>query len=182
MDDDQIVTQMGLLLTQLGAVRRAIEDIARATSRYAGFAFADAFTPGTGFGTPPMRGGALLVYVSNISDLVSGGGVTGFFEGLLGGIGRFFGGLFGGLISGTIGGVLLPVMIAQVDSIVGNICDILDRLGIRAGAQARPAAQPSSPEAAMTDRPLSEQLGEFRDILSLATGLFEAAGSGGTAA
>src|SRR4051794_14246794 len=152
MDDDQIVTQMGLLLTQLGNMRRAVEDIARVTSRYAGFAFAEAFTPGAGFGAPPMRGGALLVYVSNISDLVSGGGIAGFFEGLLGGIGRFFGGLFGGLIGGTIGGVLLPVMIGQVDSIVGNIRDILNRLGIRGGTPARaPAAQqqPNTPQAAV---------------------------------
>lgn len=182
--NDEIVTQMGLLLTQVRGVRSTLEQVAQATSRYAGFAFAEAFTPGGRFGAPPMRGGALLVHVNNLRDLVASSGIAGFFEGLLGGIGRFFGGLFGGLIGGTIAGVALPVMIWKVDSIVTNLRNILDRIGIGGAtpATADAAREPAdSPTASVGGAPLTDQIGEFREILGLLTGLFEAAGSGGPA-
>lgn len=181
---DEIVTQMGLLLTQVRGVRSTLEEVAQATSRYAGFAFAEAFTPGGRFGAPPMRGGALLVHVNNLRDLVASSGIAGFFEGLLGGIGRFFGGLFGGLIGGTIAGVALPVMIWKVDSIVTSLRDILDRVGIGGStpATADAAREPAdSPTASVGGAPLTDQIGEFREILSLLTGLFEAAGTGSPA-
>ena len=181
---DEIVTQMGLLLTQIRGVRSTLDQVAQATARYAGFAFAEAFTPGGRFGAPPMRGGALLVHVNNLRDLVASSGIAGFFEGLLGGIGRFFGGLFGGLIGGTIAGVALPVMIWKVESIVTTLRTILDRLGIGGATPARPGAarEPEdSPTASVAGQPLTDQIGEFREILSLITGLFEASGSGSPA-
>ncbi|RDZ29292.1 hypothetical protein [Lysobacter silvisoli] len=190
---DEIVTQMGLMLTQMKGLHGTLEQVAQATVRYAGFAFAEAFTPGGRFGAPPMRGGALLVHVNNLRDLVASSGIAGFFEGLLGGIGRFFGGLFGGLIGGTIAGVALPVMIWKIESIVSKLQNILERLGIgkdkpaAAGtgattptdAAAETAAR-SQPTASVAGEPLTDQIGEFREILSLLTGLFEAAGSGGS--
>ena len=192
--NDDMVTQMGLMLTQLKSLRGTLEQVAQATARYAGFAFAEAFTPSGRFGAPPMRGGALLVHVNNLRDLVASSGIGGFFEGLLGGIGRFFGGLFGGLIGGTIAGVTLPLMIWKIDSIVTKLQDILKRLGI--GGEEKPATAAkgkagattpteataeaaAEPPASVAGAPLTDQIGEFRDILSLLTGLFEAAGSGG---
>ncbi|KRA77025.1 hypothetical protein ASD78_05295 [Lysobacter sp. Root667] len=188
---DEIVTQMGLMLTQMKGLHGTMEQVAQATVRYAGFAFAEAFTPGGRFGAPPMRGGALLVHVSNLRDLVASSGVAGFFEGLLGGIGRFFGGLFGGLIGGTIAGVALPVMIWKIESIVSKLQDILKRLGIGGkkpdegkkgkGKATTPteAVSESEPAASVAGAPLTDQIGELRDILDLLTGLFEAASSGG---
>lgn len=188
---DEIVTQMGLMLTQMKGLRGTLDQVAQATTRYAGFAFAEAFTPGGRFGAPPMRGGALLVHVSNLRDLVASSGIGGFFEGLLGGIGRFFGGLFGGLIGGTIAGVTLPLMIWKIESIVSKLQDILVRLGIGGkkpdtgkkgkGKATTPTEAVSEPDATATvaGAPLTDQIGELRDILDLLTGLFEAAGSGG---
>lgn len=176
---DEIVTQMGLLLTQVRGLRSTLDQVAQATSRYAGFAFAEAFTPGGRFGAPPMRGGALLVHVNNLRDLVASSGIAGFFEGLLGGIGRFFGGLFGGLIGGTIAGVALPVMIWKIDSIVTSLRDILGRIGIGGSSPTAAASGPAdSPTASVGGEPLRDQIGEFREILGLMTGLFEASGSG----
>ncbi len=172
--EEELITQMGLLLTRLGRVATALDQVSQATARYAGFAFAEAFTPGGRFGAPPMRDGALLVHVVNLRDLVASSGVAGFFEGLLGGIGRFFGGLIGGVVGGTIAGVALPVMIWKVDSIVANIGRIVERLGLGGGAGAPAGPQAGAgPAASMTG-----QIGELRDILSLVTGLFEAAGTG----
>lgn len=183
--EEQLITQMGLMLTQLKGMRSSLDQVAQATSRYAGFAFAEAFTAGGRFGAPPLRGGALVVYVSNIRDLVASSGIAGFFEGLLGGVGRFFGGLFGGLIGGTIAGVTLPYMIAKIDSVVTNLRNILDRLGIgskpAAPAQPSDAAAAVAPAASVEGRPLSDQIGEFRDILGLITGLLETSGSGAPA-
>ena len=172
--EEELVTQMGLLLTQMGKVATALDQISQATARYAGFAFAEAFTPGGRFGAPPVRDGALLVHVVNLRDLVASSGVAGFFEGLLGGIGRFFGGLIGGVVGGTIAGVALPVMIGMVSSIVSDIDRIIERLGVggASGSPAQPGAATSSPTS------MTGQIDEMRDILSLVTGLFEAAGSG----
>lgn len=176
---DAMVTQMGLLLTQVRGVRSSLDQVAQATARYAGFAFAEAFTPGGRFGAPPMRGGALLVHVNNLRDLVASSGVAGFFEGLFGGIGRFFGGLFGGLIGGTIAGVALPVMIWKVDSMVTTLRDIMDRLGIGSASPTAATTEPvDAPTASVGGQPMVDQIGELREILGLLTGLFEAAGSG----
>jgi hypothetical protein len=175
--EEELVTQMGLLLTQMGKISTALDQVAQATARYAGFAFAEAFTPGGRFGAPPVRDGALLVHVVNLRDLVASSGVAGFFEGLLGGIGRFFGGLIGGVVGGTIAGVALPVMIGMVSSIVSNIDSILQRIGATAGD----TSTGSTPESAAPASSMTGQIGEMRDILSLVTGLFETAGSGAPA-
>src|SRR4051812_36846806 len=128
--DDDLVQEIGLLLTQLRYARRSLEDIERSTARYASFAFASALAAGPRFGEPPMFGGALKVYVVNINDLAPGGGVAGLLEGLLGGIGRLFGGFFGGLVGGTIGGVALPYMIHQVEKIAASVERIVKQLGV----------------------------------------------------
>ncbi len=175
--EEELVTQMGLLLTQMKGIGTSLDSIAQATARYAGFAFADAFSAGGRFGAPPLRDGALLVHVVNLRDLVASSGVAGFFEGLLGGIGRFFGGLIGGVVGGTIAGVTLPVMIWKVDSIVRSIQKIVDQLGIKLGAddatgkdgKAAAQAKPSTQFAAWND---------LKDTLSLVTGLFEASAQG----
>ncbi len=131
MDAEQeIIGQIGLILTQLRYTRRAIEDIERNTARYTGFTFTNAFAAGSHFGEPPLFDGALKVYVVNINDLTSGGGFGGFLESSLGGVGRFFGGFFGGLIGGTISGVALPLILDKLAQIAATIERIIDRLGI----------------------------------------------------
>lgn len=173
--DEDIVTQMGLLLTQMKGIGTSLDSIAQATSRYTGFAFAEAFSAGAKFGAPPLRDGALLVHVVNLRDLVASSGVAGFFEGLLGGIGRFFGGLIGGVVGGTIAGVALPVMIWKVDSIVRAIQKIVEQLGLKLGGDDKdgPAAapKPSAPSSAFA-------WNDIKDTLSLLTGLFEASAQG----
>ena len=59
--DDDLLTNIGLMLTQVRYARRALEDIERSTARYAGFAFASALSAGPAFGAPPMLDGALKV-------------------------------------------------------------------------------------------------------------------------
>jgi hypothetical protein len=130
MDEDDLVTQMGLMLTQVRYARRALEDIERSTARYAGFAFASALQAGASFGAPPMIDGALKVHVVNINDLAPGSGFGGFLEGLLGGVGRFFGGLVGGFIGGTISGAVLPLIIARMLELAKRVENILGMLGM----------------------------------------------------
>jgi len=127
---DELISQIGLLLTQLRFARRALEDIERSTARYGGVTFAVAVAAGPKFGEPPLLSGALKVHVTNINDLTAGGSV-GFFEGILGGIGRFFGGLAGGFAGGIIGGVSLWVWVGKLQDIVKGVNGILDRLGMR---------------------------------------------------
>lgn len=179
LEANSLTAQLQLVLTQLTAMRVGIDQIALATSRYAGFAFAEAFSPGGRFGAPPMIAGALAVHIVNIRDLVASSGIGGFFEGLLGGIGRFVGGLFGGIIGGTIAGVTLPVMIGMMDTIVTTIDRILDRLGIGGGTPppAPAGTDPATPTGAL-GASATDQLGELRAILDLATGLTETAASG----
>ena len=179
MDDEELFTQMGLILTQLRFARRALEDVERSTARYGGFAFAGALSEGPRFGEPPLLSGALRVYVVNIGDLTPGSGLGGFVEGLLGGIGRFFGGLFGGIAGGTISGVLLPLMIGQIERIVTTIDQILSRLGLRGAG--RPAGRPEGAAATRTEGgegggDLASQLTAIRETVNAFTALFQAAG------
>ncbi|OYY91544.1 MAG: hypothetical protein B7Y45_03025 [Sphingomonas sp. 28-66-16] len=175
LEAHSLTAQLQLIVSQLSAMRTSLDQIGLATSRYAGFAFAEAFTPGGRFGAPPMIAGSLAVHIVNIRDLVASSGIAGFFEGLLGGIGRFFGGLFGGIIGGTIAGVALPVMIGMMDTIVTTIERIINRFGIGGGPPA--PTKPETPTGALGES-ATDQLGELRSILDLATGLVEAAGSG----
>ncbi|MGO8833600.1 MAG: hypothetical protein ACLQE9_12420 [Roseiarcus sp.] len=127
---DELVTQMGLMLTQLRYARRALEDIERSTSRYAGFAFAGAMQAGAAATAPPMLDGALKVYVVNINDLAPGSSFGGFLESLLGGVGKFFGGLLGGFVGGTVSGFNLPAMIIAMNKLADRVERILLLLGI----------------------------------------------------
>ena len=121
--EDEIVTQMGLLLSQVRYARHALEDIERSTAHYAGLTI-DLGAAGTAIGSPPLINGALAVYITNISELTSGGG-GGFFEALFGGIGRLFGGLVGGLVGGAVGALALPFDLIVVDRIVRAVERIL---------------------------------------------------------
>ncbi|KQN29381.1 hypothetical protein [Sphingomonas sp. Leaf38] len=181
LETHSLAAQLGQAIAQLAGMRLSVDQIAAATARYAGFAFAEAFTPCGGFGAPPMVAGALAVHIVNIRDLVASGGIGGFIEGLLGGIGRLFGGLVGGIVGGTIAGVALPVMLGMMQSIVTTIEAIIRRLGI--GPQPATATTTDSPSAATTPtgalgQSATDQLAELRSILDLATGLVQAAGSG----
>jgi hypothetical protein len=170
--NDDLIQEIGLLLTQLRYARRSLEDIERSTARYASFAFASALAAGPRFGEPPMFGGALKVYVVNINDLAPGGGVAGLLEGLLGGLGRLFGGFFGGILGGTIGGVALPYMIAQVEKIAATF----ERIGKQLGVPKEPV--PGSEKAAQPSGGGSffDKLDELKAVVDAFTALFQAAG------
>ncbi len=186
--EEEIIGQLGLMLTQLRFARRALEDIERSTARYGGFDFSRAFAAGTRFGEPPLLAGALKVHVVNINDLAPGTGLGGFLEGLLGGVGRFFGGLVGGLVGGTIGGVTLPLLFTQAARIADRIDRILDRFGIRATeAESRrreSGAAAGNVEAASTGaaNTLTATLNSLRETVDALAGLFRAAASGPEAA
>jgi hypothetical protein len=193
--EEEIITQLGLILGQLRFTRRAVEDIERSTARYGGFSFAAPLAAGPRFGEPPMVGGALKVYVVNINDLAPGSGIGGFLEGLLGGIGRFFGGFLGGIVGGTLGGVALPFMIAQLSALAGRIERILTMLGIgteaspgppeggsAAPAPAAPAPAPAPATASVGGLNLTATLHEVRRVTDAFTALFQAASTGPEAA
>ncbi|MBI4671164.1 MAG: hypothetical protein HY741_05795 [Chloroflexi bacterium] len=173
--DDEITTQLGLLLTQLRFTRRALEDIERSTAKYGGVTFALALAAGPHFGEPPLLNGALKVYIININDLAPGRGIAGFIEGLLGGLGRFLGGFAGGLAGGTIGGIALVVIFNRIDKIVQGINQILDRLGIRGGA-AEKAGKETEKKEGGTDWAAAMQ--RFIPMIDALTALFKAASTG----
>ena len=140
MNPDDIVTQLGLLLSQFRYTRRAIEDIERSTAKYTGLAFAPLFAEGPRLGQPPMLNGALKVYVVNINDLTEppAGGIL---EGLLGGAGRFLGGLISGIAGGTVASILFPWVVSSLAKITANIDSIMARVErIVSHFQAKPSA------------------------------------------
>lgn len=128
--DGDLITVIGLLLTQLRYARRALEDIERSTARYGSFAFTSALSEGPRFGAPPMLSGALKVHIVNINELAPGSGFGGFLESLLGGVGRFFGGLIGSFVGGTVGGFNVPGIIAGMNKLAERIERILTLLGV----------------------------------------------------
>lgn len=176
MNPDDIVTQLGLLLTQLRYSRRAVEDIERSTAKYTGIAFAPLFAEGPRFGQPPMLNGALKVYVVNINDLTEppAGGVL---EGLLGGAGRFLGGLIGGIAGGTVSSVLFPWVVSSLNNITAHIDSIAARIErIVSHFQAKPSApatnaSPDSPGSMISGLPgLSAILDDVTALLRSANG------------
>ncbi|MBZ4417435.1 hypothetical protein [Myxococcus sp. RHSTA-1-4] len=173
--DEELIGQLGLILTQLRVTRRALEDVERSTARYHGLAFASALQRGPRFGEPPLFADALKVYVVNINDLAPGGGFGAFLEGLVGGLGRFFGGLFGGLVGGTLSGVALPVMLGQVERIARTLERITNRLlsGVAPAASEAQAAVAPPPAAAAPD--MEAMLRDLRATADAFTGLFLAA-------
>jgi hypothetical protein len=189
MDEEELITQMGLLLTQIRHVRRAVESIERSTSRYASFNFAQAFQLGQRYVEPPMFQNALRVYVVNINELAPGRGIGGFVEGLLGGIGRLFGGLIGGIVGGTVSSLALPVMIGFVWDIVRRVERIMGALAplmgqsttsAAAGGGSSTSSAPSTPEAPAASglQQFSAALPGIIDVVNALTGLFRTAASG----
>lgn len=174
--DDEITTQLGLLLTQLRFTRRALEDIERSTAKYGGVTFAVALAAGPHFGEPPLLNGALKVYIININDLAPGRGLAGFIEGLLGGLGRFLGGFAGGLAGGTIGGIALVVILNRIDIIVKGILQILDRLGIRGGTAEKAGKEQAKSSEGGTD--IAATVERLVPMVDALTALFKAASTG----
>jgi len=182
--NEELLGQMGLILTQLRYARRAIEDIERSTARYNSFAFASALSAGPRFGEPPMFNGALKVYVNNIHDLEPGGGIGSLIQGLFGGVGSFLGNLVGGIPGGFFGGFAAPGMIGNLLSAVGRIETaisavraLVDRVGQHDTPTAAAAAanrQAAAQQAAAPPGPTLLQ------VIDSFTALFQAAGSGPT--
>lgn len=128
-NDGEILGQLGLMLTQLGRARRALEDIERSTARYAGLSFAPLLAASPRFGEPPLLGGALRVYVVNINDLSPGGTSIGaFFGNLLGGLGSLLGGLIGGISGGFVGALALPDNLRELRRITEAMVPIVKTL------------------------------------------------------
>jgi hypothetical protein len=130
VDEDQVVQQMGLLLTQVRVARMSLEKIEHATGQYAGLALtaAAAGPDRPAFGAPPLLDGALKVYVVNIDDLVAPAPGGGIIETLFGGIGRFLGGFIGGLAGGVIGGVSAPYIVGRLAAAIASVERITQRL------------------------------------------------------
>jgi hypothetical protein len=165
---DDLLTAIGLMLTQLRVARRALEDIERSTARYNSFAFASALSAGASFGAPPMFGGALKVWIVNINDLAPGAG-DGFLEQLLGGLGRFLGGLGGGALGGILGGWKLPDMIGQIQKIADTVERILIRLGVDLSGAAKKDTGKKTEEPGLLDT-----LNQWIGVMKAFTGLFQA--------
>lgn len=166
--DDVIITQMGLLLTQLRFARHAFENIERSTAHYAGVAV-NLTGGGTALGAPPLLNGALKVYVTNIAEIVSGGsgaGLGGLVEGLFGGIGRFLGGFLGGIAGGLVGAIAFPYDLYLLDHMASTAERIVQALGMHpattpaaAGANAQAAGS-----ASLTDSQLDRFTGAINDL------------------
>ncbi|WRZ90843.1 hypothetical protein OHB54_18255 [Streptomyces sp. NBC_01007] len=172
----ELITQLGLLLTQTRFGRRALEDIERATSTYGTFAFTSVITAGPNFGAPPMYEGALKVYVVNINDLAPGGGFGDFLSGLLGGLGGFVGNLIGGAAGGAVSQFRLVGSLGDLASLAEHVEHILTMLGVSA---VTPAATPA-PEATAPTAPgagLIAQLDSIKGAVDTLTKLFQAAGN-----
>jgi hypothetical protein len=175
--DELFITQIGLLLSQFRYTRRALEDIERSTARYGGVTFAVALAAGPRFGEPPLMGGALKVYITNINELTVGRGAIGLIEGLLGGVGRFLGGLGGGFAGGLIGGVSLWVWVGKLQDIVKGINQIMDRLGI-VGDKAKGTAGAGADDGDKGKGDWPAALERLDPILKSLTALFDAAARG----
>ncbi len=166
MDSDrEILGQLGLMLTQLGRARRALEDIERSTARYGGLSFAPLLSTAQKFGEPPMLAGALRVYVVNINDLAPGGtGIGAFFGNLLGGVGSFVGGLVGGVAGGFVGALALPENLAELAKITASmekIVALLDAMDRRKGNGKQPDQGPG----------IADRLPQLTDLVRAFTAL-----------
>jgi hypothetical protein len=168
--EDQIVAQMGLLLTQVRYSRIALEHIERATTAYAGIALS---IPGGGgaaaLGAPPLIDGALKVYVVNINDLTAGPGIGDMLAGVIGGAGRFLGGFFGGLAGGAVGSLAFPYLFVQMRQIVESIERIVNSLGLNVATDDAKKPPPSGGPSIMVQlRSLSEVLREVAAVFRAA--------------
>jgi hypothetical protein len=180
-EEQEVITQISLLLTQVRYARRALENIELATTRYAGLALRVAGSPGGApLGAPPLIDGALKVYVVNINDLTTGGpGIGDMLAGVLGGAGRFLGGFFGGIAGGTVSGVLFPYLFVQMRRIVESLERIANRIGYT-GSRDEKTGEPKKDEAPGLS--LMAQLEALAATLRLVADVFRAAAGQGTAA
>jgi hypothetical protein len=172
----ELITQLGLLLTQTRFGRRALEDIERATSTYGTFAFTSVITAGPNFGAPPMYEGALKVHVVNIDDLAPGGGFGDFLSGLLGGLGGFVGNLIGGAAGGAVSQFRLVWSFQDIARLAEHVEHILTMIG---GPAVTPTAKPA-PGAGAPPSPatgLIAQLESIKSAVDSLTKLFQAAGA-----
>ncbi|WP_432949906.1 hypothetical protein ACQPXM_17695 [Kribbella sp. CA-253562] len=174
MNEEVLITQLGLLLTQTRYARRALEDIERATSAYATFTFTSVIAAGPRFGEPPLFDGALKVHVVNISDLAPGGGFGDFLEGLLGGVGRLIGNIPGGLIGGTISSYSIVGSLPTIHAIAVRVENILAMIGMRATDPVGKAISGARGEP-VGGSTLLAQLAAIKAAVDSLTGLFAAA-------
>ncbi len=168
--EDTVITQLGLVLSQVRYARRTLEEIERSSARFAGIVLSgNPGSPAGGFGAPPLNGGALRVFVENLEDLVAP--PLGFFESLLGGIGSFLGGALTSAVSGFLAGFTLPDLVIRLEKIVSGVTRILDLIGLRGaseqssgkdakGKEAKPASGP--------EFPLLDFIDKLKDLFSFA--------------
>lgn len=171
--EEELITQLGLLLTQTRFARRALEDIERATATYATFTFTSVIAAGPKFGEPPMFDGALKVHVVNINDLAPGGGFGDFLEGLLGGVGRLIGNIPGGFLGATISSYSIVASIPTIHAIAIEVRKIMEMLGI--GTAPPPPTEDKRGDPVGGSN-LVAQLASIKSAVDALTGLFLAAG------
>ena len=176
MDDEIVIAQIGLLLTQVHYTRIALEGIERATTRYAGIALAmpgSSSTGGTPWGAPPMLDGALKVYVVNIADLTAGASIGDVIAGVMGGAGRFLGGFVGGIGGGAVSSLAFPYLLHQANQLTEHLDSVLARLGVGQGS--------GSDDSGAAGSTLFDQIQSLKSLVRDMTLLFQvASGSGPT--
>ena len=199
MDEDLIIGQFGLILTQMRYARRALEDVERSTARYTGAGFAAALQAGPRFGAPPLLDGALMVYVVNINDLAAGqSGMGSLFGNLLGGLGELIGSIGGGFLGGIVGGAAMPYNLAQLARIVEALPPVLDLIYKLINRPDKKKDEPPFDYAALTGlvraltplmqplanlvRALGENLPRLEDPIARLYQLFKQGGAAGSAA
>lgn len=173
--EEELITQLGLLLTQTRFARRALEDIERATATYATFTFTSVIAAGPKFGEPPMFDGALKVHVVNINDLAPGGGFGDFLEGLLGGVGRLIGNIPGGFLGATISSYSIVASIPTIHAIAIEVRKIMEMLGIGTAPPPPPPTEDKRGDPVGGSN-LVAQLASIKSAVDALTGLFLAAG------
>lgn len=181
--DEPIITQMGLLLTEVRSSRRSLEGIERAVTR----AMPLSLLGGAGaavaaLGAPPLFDGALKVYVVNIGDLVAeGGGVLDVLGGVFGAVGRFLGGLVGSAAGGAAAGILLVLSVKHIAAIATAADNITRSLLGVPGAGGEEEKKKGDKEDEKDEPGILQQLEGIKDVLLIAKNLFVAAneGSGG---
>ncbi|MDN5791406.1 MAG: hypothetical protein L0H25_11130, partial [Micrococcales bacterium] len=173
MDDDAVITQIGLLLTQVHYSRIALEGIERATTRYAGIALSMQGTgsgAGTPWGAPPMVDGALKVYVVNISDLTAGASIGDVLAGVIGAAGRFLGGFAGGVAGGAVAGIALPWMLHEAARLTEHLDGVLTRLGLGPGTSGTSASSAGGSTLSDQLQSVSRLVRDLTALFTLAAG------------
>ena len=126
MNPDDLVTQIGLIFSQMRYIRIVVDQLERSVARYSGLAM-EAFAGGPAFGAPPLLDGALKVHLVNIGDIaVQDNSFGGFLMGILRGVSS----AFAGAVAGVFGAFLAPVNLALLAKILSDVKDIIERLGL----------------------------------------------------